>query len=160
MSTPKKKASEAYLAKLRDPRWQKKRLEVFNRDGWACKYCGDTQSSLQVHHKAYQKGKEPWDYPMDWLITACETCHEKQPRDLQPEEMELIANLRARNIQPYDMKLLADAFRDAIWDHAPIHHISLVYLVLVENRMHDVAQKMADKMKAEFAKAEAKKSHG
>jgi 5-methylcytosine-specific restriction endonuclease McrA len=28
-----------YLAKCKDPRWQKVRLEVFQRDEWTCQVC-------------------------------------------------------------------------------------------------------------------------
>jgi hypothetical protein len=35
-----------YSDKLKDPRWQKKRLEVFERDGWCCQCCGDSESPL------------------------------------------------------------------------------------------------------------------
>jgi glutaredoxin len=127
----KRKASEAYLAKLRDPRWQKMRLEVFNRDGWACGYCGDTKTTLHVHHKAYRKGAEPWDYPMDWLITACEPCHENQPRELKPEEMELIANMRNQRMTAYDIKMIADGFRDSDTSTKTVTRAGAIYLVLV-----------------------------
>ena len=30
---------EAYYRKLRDPRWQKRRLEIFARDDWTCQGC-------------------------------------------------------------------------------------------------------------------------
>lgn len=64
-----------YAEKLRDPRWQKKRLEVMNRDGFKCKSCGDATSTLNVHHKYYEKGAMPWDYPETALVTLCEKCH-------------------------------------------------------------------------------------
>jgi hypothetical protein len=63
-----------YSEKLKDPRWQRKRLEVLSRDGWACMACADKTSTLQVHHKFYSGN--PWDAPMDGLETLCEKCHE------------------------------------------------------------------------------------
>ena len=66
----------AYSDKLKDPRWQKKRLEILERDGWACQQCGDTDSTLHVHHRWYQSNLEPWGYPDQALVTLCETCHE------------------------------------------------------------------------------------
>lgn len=62
-----------YAEKLKDPRWQKKRLEVFDRDNWTCKHCGDQSTTLNVHHLEY-KG-EPWSVGSDKLITLCEHCH-------------------------------------------------------------------------------------
>ncbi len=67
---------KTYVEKLRDPRWQKTRLKVFERDNWTCQACFSDDESLQVHHKYYLRGKEPWDYPMDALQTLCEHCHE------------------------------------------------------------------------------------
>ncbi len=68
---------KTYTEKLRDPRWQKKRLEILNRDGWKCMICGDKVGTLHVHHIFYMPGKkEPWDIPDGLLITLCEDCHE------------------------------------------------------------------------------------
>jgi hypothetical protein len=33
---------------------------------------------LQVHHKAYREGKNPWESPDDELITLCSSCHKKE----------------------------------------------------------------------------------
>jgi hypothetical protein len=63
-----------YGEKLKDPRWQKKRLKVFERDNWTCQCCGDKDSTLNVHHKGYVG--EPWDCPDENLVTVCEDCHE------------------------------------------------------------------------------------
>lgn len=66
----------AYVELLRDPRWQKKRLKILERDGWACRLCGDAKKTLSVHHRYYAKGIDPWDYEDDSLVTACDACHE------------------------------------------------------------------------------------
>lgn len=65
-----------YQKKLLDPRWQKKRLEILNRDNFSCQICGDTTRTLVVHHKNYIYGNEPWDYIDNNFITLCESCHE------------------------------------------------------------------------------------
>jgi hypothetical protein len=62
-----------YSDKLRDPRWQKKRLEVMQRDDFTCLACGDKDSTLNVHHKQYHG--DPWEAPMSSLETLCESCH-------------------------------------------------------------------------------------
>ena len=36
---------------------------------------------LNVHHKYYVKGKTPWEYKDDALITLCENCHKKRHED-------------------------------------------------------------------------------
>ena len=73
-----KQRSQEYAQKLKDPRWQKKRLEILERDEWTCQLCGSTTDTLAVHHKRYLIDTEPWDYPNKLLITLCETCHEAE----------------------------------------------------------------------------------
>lgn len=65
-----------YSEKLKDPRWQKMRLEVLERDGWKCRNCEDAESTLHVHHTFYEFGKDPWDYSPHTLMSLCEDCHE------------------------------------------------------------------------------------
>ena len=36
---------------------------------------------LDTHHKYYQKGKLPWEYPDSALVTLCRTCHELEHQD-------------------------------------------------------------------------------
>lgn len=66
-----------YRELLKDPRWQKKRLYVLERDGWQCQFCPDKESTLHVHHLKYFPGM-PWDCPDEYLITLCESCHESE----------------------------------------------------------------------------------
>lgn len=65
-----------YAELLRSPMWQKKRLEIMQRDNFTCQHCGSTQKSLQVHHLWYSSLKKPWEYENDCYITLCEDCHE------------------------------------------------------------------------------------
>lgn len=65
-----------YSDKLKDPRWQKKRLEILNRDGFKCLACGDTNNTLHVHHCYYVKGRDPWSYGDRALKTLCSQCHD------------------------------------------------------------------------------------
>jgi hypothetical protein len=68
---------KTYFEKLRDPRWQRRRLEIMERDSFTCRICGDAKSTLNVHHLRYEKNADPWDYPDQSLITTCELCHEE-----------------------------------------------------------------------------------
>lgn len=72
----KKKSS--YFELLKDPRWQKKRLEILERDQWACRSCFNTVQTLHVHHIRYVHNTNPWDTPNEMLITLCESCHEDE----------------------------------------------------------------------------------
>jgi len=85
-----------YSEKLKDPRWQKKRLEILERDNWACQGCGDDESTLFVHHRTYITHKEPWEYDDFSLVTLCENCHSNE-REFWPEyEKHLLFALKSK----------------------------------------------------------------
>lgn len=69
---------KSYSELLRSPMWQKKRLEIMERDGFTCQYCGRKDRELQVHHRVYHKGAKPWEYDDSELITLCNQCHEAE----------------------------------------------------------------------------------
>jgi 5-methylcytosine-specific restriction endonuclease McrA len=66
-----------YAKALTHPKWQKKRLRVFNRDKWRCKKCRDTETTLHVHHLKYTK-RYPYNELMKNLTTLCGNCHKKK----------------------------------------------------------------------------------
>ena len=69
---------KSYSDKLKDPRWQKKRLAVMERDNFTCTSCGSNDKTLNVHHSVpYRKNHDPWDYENDELTTLCNDCHEE-----------------------------------------------------------------------------------
>jgi 5-methylcytosine-specific restriction endonuclease McrA len=67
-----------YPAQLKRPEWQRKRLEIFQRDNFKCVNCNATDKELQVHHVEYLPGLRAWDYPKDMLMTVCVDCHGKE----------------------------------------------------------------------------------
>jgi len=69
-----------YIERLKNPKWQKLRLDVMQRDNFMCIACGDRESTLNVHHKYYKKNFEPWDYPKESLVTLCQQCHEREEK--------------------------------------------------------------------------------
>ena len=70
----KRLTKEEYSLALQHPKWQKKRLKIFERDKWRCKYCGDTETMLHIHHLEYTK-KYPWNELDKNLISICSKCH-------------------------------------------------------------------------------------
>ena len=70
-----------YSEKLKDPRWQKTRLEIMSRDGFKCVKCDDKTSTLTVHHFYYVSGRMPWDYPKSSMATLCVECHNEAHED-------------------------------------------------------------------------------
>jgi hypothetical protein len=64
----------SYSEKLKSPKWQKKRLQILERDEFSCNLCGDDTTELHVHHERYV-GQMPWDTPDKYLNTLCKNCH-------------------------------------------------------------------------------------
>ena len=67
-----------YREQLLHPNWQRKRLEVLEAAGFACENCGDTQTTLNVHHHRYVKGRMAWEYERSELQCLCQPCHKKE----------------------------------------------------------------------------------
>lgn len=102
--------NNSYQNKLRDPRWQKKRLEIFQRDEFTCKRCGCQGKTLHVHHLDYYK--EPWDAPNTFLITLCELCHESETKDRQEAEKTIIKALKRRGFFSSDLEEIAEGIEN------------------------------------------------
>lgn len=64
----------SYNELLRHPKWQRRRLEIMQRDEWKCRSCTETEKELHVHHLRYTSNK-PWEEPDEHLITLCDSCH-------------------------------------------------------------------------------------
>jgi 5-methylcytosine-specific restriction endonuclease McrA len=69
---------ETYRKLLRDPKWKEKSSYIKRRDNHTCQNCGKTDCVLDVHHKNYILGKNPWEIPSRYLITLCRSCHKKE----------------------------------------------------------------------------------
>jgi len=86
---------DQYFAKLKDPKWQKKRLEILERDNFTCVICGDDKSTLHVHHRAYLKDRDLWEYADPYFVTLCESCHEYETENMSGviSDLNLISRL-------------------------------------------------------------------
>jgi hypothetical protein len=73
-----------YNEKLANNEWHKVRDAVRIRDNYICQKCGDDKQKQDVHHIQYLKGKEPWDSPMEDLITLCWKCHQHEHVAIPP----------------------------------------------------------------------------
>jgi hypothetical protein len=104
-----KRELSPYQQKLLDPRWQKKRLEIFERDEWMCQACGDCSTTLHVHHTYYERDKDPWEYPAESLVTLCMECHEGETNGRGQAEHELLHILRRKGFDAYDLRRLSSA---------------------------------------------------
>lgn len=115
----------SYSEKLKDPRWQKVRLQVLNRDEFTCQHCGDTEATLHVHHLSYNG--EPWEAENHLLITLCEVCHTDETSDLKLQEKKLIKCLKLRGFDSNSFGGL-----NSLMDKMPFVHCSEVQLSALE----------------------------
>lgn len=97
---------KSYWEKLRDPRWQKKRLEVMNRDDFSCVRCSAKDKTLNVHHLFYDRVSDPWEYDLDVLHTLCDECHK-----LEEEAKKKFCKM----IGPYGFWGLMDSVDTVTW---------------------------------------------
>ena len=102
---------QKYSEKLKDPRWQKIRLKIFERDQWSCQICKDTGSTLKVHHKYYLQNKEPWEYPPEALITLCENCHTEEWENRPEAEYALLRTLKTKGFFAIDLQNFLKSFQ-------------------------------------------------
>lgn len=124
----------SYAQKLRDPRWQRKRLEILELVGWICESCSGSENTLHVHHKQYFKGREPWEYDADQLAVLCEDCHERTHKS-QDRLLDVISRLPIEGMRWIDRDKAACLIAGALglgdfsyegavetaWFHAGLH---------------------------------------
>lgn len=91
---------KTYAEKLKDPRWQRKRLEILQRDDFTCRACGAKTETLHVHHIRYFRGRNPWDYKEFYLVTLCERCHESEEDEIKAATVKRKAKAEPSR-QPY-----------------------------------------------------------
>ena len=97
-----------YKEQIRTPQWQKRRLEIMQRDNFTCQFCGDTKHTLNVHHLVYHKDKMIWEYE-DWeLITLCESCHQIE-HSMFDVIIEKINHIRRQGVSSLEINALLDS---------------------------------------------------
>lgn len=117
-----------YAEKLKDPRWQKKRLETFEAHGWKCDSCLTRINTLHVHHRYYVPGRQPWEYPVDCLQVLCSKCHKDthhvdEDEDRGAEEWEVfLATLRAFEEGPFSLCICAYNANTLVEEHGIAPH--------------------------------------
>lgn len=104
-----------YQKKLLDPRWQKKRLRILERDDFTCQRCYDPENTLHVHHFLYIYGNEPWEIDDEFLITLCERCHSEEREYYSKRESFLLESLKKKRFlssHVYQINALINLFPD------------------------------------------------
>ncbi len=102
----------SYSEKLLDPRWQRKRLEVFNAAGWRCQECNADDQTLHVHHIFYVSCLEPWDAPPELLLCLCKYHHEERQAVEQVIFVEVAKHLATLNVSEMRRQPIFAFFQD------------------------------------------------
>lgn len=72
--TIKEFSSMPYKDYLNTDEWKNKRLCALKAAGFSCQLCNDSDKTLHVHHRTYERrGNEK----LGDLIVLCEDCHKK-----------------------------------------------------------------------------------
>ena len=133
-----------YSEKLKDGRWQKKRLEILERDAWKCQQCGDaaeTGTILHVHHKRYFHGCEPWEVPSTSLVTLCADCHQTETECTSV----MIASIKMKVLDKFlhdDLLDIAAALVYGDWEngHGKLYGRALGWLLKSSKRMDSLVR--------------------
>jgi len=138
-----------YQQKLLDPRWQKRRLQILERDEWHCQNCHDNTSTLHVHHRWYESGLEPWEYNDNALCTLCEFCH-KEESILQKElPKELFEHFMRCGFLPSDLNRIFERGYDISIPY-PMEVLGTAIGFLLSN--HKAQQKLIDMLFVDIKK--------
>lgn len=121
-----------YAEKLKDPRWQKLRLEIFERDEWICQSCHDDENTLVVHHLSYEYGKEPWEYPLDNFMTLCQDCHDREYQERDRYEKQLLRAIRGRGFLVDDLSRFVTAFLNVKMSYPPEVTATMIEFAITE----------------------------
>jgi len=135
-----------YTDKWKDPRWQKKRLEIFTRDEWRCQSCGSITETLCVHHFEYHGN--PWDAPNDALVTLCESCHGDETDHRKGCEEEFLRWFRKRRFLCGDLEEISNGL-EYLEKHEKISTHDLSILLSIVCIYRDVQKELWNSRYAE-----------
>ncbi len=126
-----------YSRKLQNPKWQKKRLEILQRDQFKCIHCGCDNKELHVHHRWYQFGKDIWDYPDTCFETLCFECHEYIEMNIKDSTSDIQLMLRRTwlNQDDYNVicRLLIHLSDDSYKNYNSLHIVDAIDSIIQNN---------------------------
>ena len=102
-----------YSKRLKDPRWQRKRLDVMERDNFTCRDTGATDEPLNVHHCWYAKGG-PWETPSEYMLTLTEEAHERR-QQTEARAKQALGGIMA-SLPPAELEKLTNQLEEARYD--------------------------------------------
>ena len=118
----------AYGEKLKDPRWQKMRLEIFKRHGWACRWCHAKKRTLAVHHLWYETEAEPWEATPESLLTVCESCHQTEYDSRAKYEALLLEAIRRKGFSFVGLMHFKDSVDSLLLNGMADYHAAAISL--------------------------------
>ena len=75
-----------YKKLLKCPEWREKSKVVIAKSP-RCEKCGKTRRRFSVHHRYYEYGRLPWEYPDEAYMVVCTgRCHREADEDREEEE--------------------------------------------------------------------------
>jgi len=75
-----------YAKLLKRREWRQKRAEVIAKSP-RCRKCGRKGRRFAVHHRYYDYGRLPWDYPDEAFMVVCNgKCHREADEDREEEQ--------------------------------------------------------------------------
>jgi len=152
-----RKRMMTYAEKLKDPRWQKKRLKIFERDEWACKGCFESEKTLHIHHKVYSNGVDPWDYDDYMLITLCEECHQDE-RNLMPTYEVNLSDSVKQHFLARDLNDICEGFLNLKLMHTPdLVADMLKWMLSDENIQKELIKRYIESLKNEYHQEQRQK---
>lgn len=101
-----------YRKRLSDPRWQRKRLEIFQRDNFTCRKCNSAEKELHVHHVAYDNKYEIWAQPDYTYATLCFECHYNEEARLKEMPERIMKVFRLAGITGKELSDIEMIFRN------------------------------------------------
>lgn len=137
----------SYKEQLLDPKWQKKRLLILERDNWMCTDCFSKENTLHVHHLKYYEYL--WDTPNEELKTLCDKCHSDFENKLKSIPFLIKNQCRLKINDPFVLQCVGDVFNKwenlhdlfyLLWenlDKQEIVYDSLVEIFRDENMIHN-----------------------
>lgn len=143
------KAKSEYAKKLRDVRWQQLRLRIMERDGWKCRWCDAAEGvTLNVHHKTYVWGNDPWDYPDANFLTLCEDCHAEDHATRSAAEARLRDALRMAEVPPGCVEQLATYIEEECARPVPNPYFYMSWALVNRDRIREMVQKESEEWAA------------
>lgn len=109
----------------RSKKWRTYRAACIRAADGLCLRCASREPDvvLQIHHPSYEKGKQPWEYPVAHCKVLCRGCHAEEHGIIMPKDgwMILHADLE-RNMPSSPIECGNPTCQRQVTWHVTIYH--------------------------------------